>query len=52
MTWNSSSMLNLLNTLRRLGLVDRVPKDLLKRKSATENGGDQIQSYIDRAMRE
>jgi hypothetical protein len=42
---DSYSLLNLLNTLRRFDLLDRLPKDWAKGKNMTEGGQDYIERF-------
>jgi N-sulfoglucosamine sulfohydrolase len=45
---NSPSLLNLLNTLRRLDLLDRLPEDWAKGKNMKADGQDYIQRFSKR----
>ncbi len=45
---DSASLLNLLNTLRRLDLLDRLPKGWEKGKNGEDRGGEYIQRFSNR----
>jgi arylsulfatase A-like enzyme len=48
---DSPSLLNLLNTLRRLDLLDRLPQDWAKGKRGVEGSADYIERFSQRAMK-